>query len=261
MARRAFLVAINDYKVSKWNLRGCVNDAVALKRILEGQFQFEPQHIAMLLNEHATRAAIIAGLTDLLAAAHAGDKLVFMFSGHGTQKLRQADGEDDSKDECIVPYEINYDALISDDELFSIISPAITPGIKFTAIYDCCHSGTLVRETEIDENGEFIDSVLNRCVFLPDLAELQTRPIQIGPYNVLSACKDDETAADLRSVGERGEARGAFSYSLHQVIQNNNGISFGALETPVLASIRQVSPRHAQEPQYVLVNPSRSVFD
>ena len=262
MARRAFLVGINEYRQSQFNLRGCVNDINSLQSLLTSRFDFLESDITTVVDNQATRENILAGLTALVQGAAAGDVLVFGFSGHGTQKIHVDESEIDGKDECIVPYELDFVSLISDDDINNIITPNIPPdgSIRFTAIYDSCHSGTLEREIFRLFTGEeetlVINRTINASVFWPmDLPS--RRDVSIGPYDILSACADNETAADLANV--EGVPRGAFSYALHRTIEETSDIRIADLEETVLNRIRQVS-RHTQNPQYIAFDSSRRVF-
>ena len=88
---------------------------------------------------------IKAALVNMVANAQPGDSLVFHFSGHGTQVPTDDPKEEDGKDEAICPCDMN---LICDDDLRAILSP-LKPGVKFTFVADCCHSGTLLDHKEV----------------------------------------------------------------------------------------------------------------
>ncbi len=81
----ALLIGINDYeKVS--DLDGCVNDVENMKTLLRDKFGFAEENIKILVNEYATRKAILETFQEhLIARAKQGDLVVFHFSGHGSQ--------------------------------------------------------------------------------------------------------------------------------------------------------------------------------
>jgi len=166
MSKKAFLVGVNKYKVEQYNLGGCVNDAKSLKGILEKQYGFNSNDISLITDSDATRESILGGLRNLLDGASAGDTLVFGFSGHGIQKPNNVlANEADGKNEAIVPYEISWNSLITDDELNAeILKKVNSPEISFTAIYDCCHSGTMFRDIQFNQDGSLVVSVINRVV-------------------------------------------------------------------------------------------------
>src|SRR5688572_9205830 len=115
--KKALLVGINQYSLAKYDLRGCVPDVHGLRRILIQSLGFDPDAVKLLLDRDATGEAIRSGISNLLAGSSAGDILVFGFSGHGTQKGFGVEGEIDGKNEALVPHDVNYESLITDDEL------------------------------------------------------------------------------------------------------------------------------------------------
>ena len=71
-------------------LRGCVNDANAIQKMLITHFGFQPNMVQMLIDTdqsgpQPTGAQIKKSLKTLVQASKPGDVLVFHFSGHGTQ--------------------------------------------------------------------------------------------------------------------------------------------------------------------------------
>jgi len=255
MARKALLIGINKYEQSP--LAGCVNDVLAMRDILIAQYQLQPSAIRILAEADATSAGIRAEIGQLLTGISASDQLLLYFAGHGTQKGYNAVGEEDGRDEAIVPVDMSYSTLITDNDLFDLIAPRVAEaGAHFSAVYDCCHSGTMVRDVEIE--GDDINIVSNRCIFIPLPVELKIRSLALGPFNVLSACQDAETAADLKI---NGMPRGAFSYALQSILAQNPDILLGQLDSKVLEVIKRVSPKHVQNPNYTITDkPSTKLF-
>lgn len=262
MTKKALLVGINSYK--KAPLRGCVNDANAMRTILKELFGFHSSNIKVLFDHAATSSAIRKGIAQLVSSASNGDTVVFFFAGHGAQIGIGAPDEADEKDETIVPVDMSYKNLISDNYIYeNLVRPFEDKNASLTAIFDCCHSGTILRDVTFDPiTGEPVVEVLNRC--LPDfflIDQLTTRSLGLAmPVNGLSACKDDETAADLRNVNGTGVARGAFSYAFHKLIKARPDITYGEIEDRILDEIRLVSPKHKQTPQLQLVDAEQGVF-
>src|SRR3989338_3231687 len=48
----------------------------------------------------------------------------------------------DGFDETVLPCDYATAGQITDDEMFSIMIQPLPPGARFTAVMDCCHSGT-----------------------------------------------------------------------------------------------------------------------
>ncbi|MGH8855385.1 MAG: caspase family protein, partial [Telluria sp.] len=141
--RRALCVGINRYPTAP--LYGCLADVDAWTRTL-GRLGFDDP--VTLLNEHATRDAILAHLTQLVQTSRPGDVIVFQYSGHGTfvQDLDgdEADGDTPGQDEAICPVDFTSGALIIDDDIGRIFN-LLPDGVNLTCFMDCCHSGTVSR--------------------------------------------------------------------------------------------------------------------
>jgi len=101
MTVRALLVGINDYPSAP--LRGCVPDVEAIWNILIEEYAVNPDHVRLLLDQRATKAAVLVRLRWLLEQSVPGDVALFWFSGHGSQ-VRDRDGDElkDNKDELLV---------------------------------------------------------------------------------------------------------------------------------------------------------------
>lgn len=142
MEKRALCVGINDYGHANQNLKGCVNDAKAWRKLLTDHYDFPAANVKHLIDGQATKAAILAGLDTLLKGAKSGDVLVFTNSSHGTYRADQ-DGDEGRYDEALCPYDCE-DNLILDDELRELFAN-MPKGVRLTVISDSCHSGTVTR--------------------------------------------------------------------------------------------------------------------
>jgi Caspase domain len=150
---RALLIGINEYKdPTITDLRGCLRDVENMSGTLTQSFGFEPGAIKTLPN--ATKAEIIKAFEEhLIAASDAQTAAVFYYSGHGSQvpDLDQVK-ESDGLDETIVPSDSwrsaghdNKD--VTDDELHALFARLTAKTKYVTAIFDSCHSGSVVRGT------------------------------------------------------------------------------------------------------------------
>lgn len=142
MSKRALLVGINTFAHPEWRLRGCINDTLAVRQALTDYFGFQDESIRILHDAGASAQGVRAGLAWLLSDYDGGDVRVFHFAGHGTQVPDQDGEEWEGADEVIVPYDHDWNAPFRDDDL-RVIFDAIPPGVNFTFIADCCHSGTI----------------------------------------------------------------------------------------------------------------------
>ena len=141
--RRAVCVGINRYPTAPLN--GCVADARAWAQAFRQLGFDEP---VVLVDETATRAAIIDALRSLVTTSAAGDVIAFQYSGHGTQvddlNGDEADGDTPGKDEAVCPVDFASGAFLIDDDIGEICNQ-LPDGVNFTCFFDCCHSGTISR--------------------------------------------------------------------------------------------------------------------
>ena len=85
MANRALLVGVNKYRIAGSDLSGCVNDVTNMSDILLRHFGFTTKEIRILVDERATKKNILDRLKWLVNKAKGNDRLLFHFSGHGSQ--------------------------------------------------------------------------------------------------------------------------------------------------------------------------------
>jgi len=104
MAQRALLVGINKYKMANSDLSGCVNDVTNIRDGLIKFFGFTIDDIRVITDDRATKKAIMERLTWLVKGAKAGDRMLFHFSGHGSQvRDREGDELKDKMDDPLPP--------------------------------------------------------------------------------------------------------------------------------------------------------------
>lgn len=141
--RLALCVGIDRYAAAP--LGGCVNDAHAWVNAL-GRLGFGGART--LLDQQATRAAIVDQLHALVGGSRAGDVIVFHYSGHGTSVPDydgdEAGGDTPGFDEALVPYDGDDGELLVDDDL-RVLFGALPDGVNLTCFFDCCFSGTITR--------------------------------------------------------------------------------------------------------------------
>ena len=206
MSKNALLVGINAY--NGYPLQGCLNDVLAMEHFLEG-LGFTCKS---LTDAQATCASIRSGLEALISNAKTGDTILFHYSGHGAQvpdhanlPSRKADG----LTEVLCPVDFNFynGTYITDHELHSLFS-LLPEGVVAEVILDCCHSGTALRDVEIQSKTIAVPNDVNeKRVLSKDLVLLDAN----AQNNVVlwSACKANETAADAYIANTY---HGAFTY-------------------------------------------------
>ncbi|KAL6595635.1 hypothetical protein ACP70R_047975 [Stipagrostis hirtigluma subsp. patula] len=152
----ATLVGCN-YGGTRYELRGCINDVLAMRDVLVARFGFAPADVAVLTDGdgHAsvlpTGANVKRALADMVARASPGDVLFFHYSGHGTLVPPVRPGRH-GEDEAIVPCDFN---LITDVDFRELVD-RVPRGASFTMVSDSCHSGGLI-DNEKEQIGPSVD--------------------------------------------------------------------------------------------------------
>ncbi len=247
MASRALLVGINRYILPGCDLQGCVNDVTNTRDVLLKYFGFSVEDVRLLVDQRATRKEILERLEWLVRDAAAGDRLVFHFSGHGSQ-VRDRDGDElkDHLDEVICPHDMDWDGnYISDDDLRGLFSK-VPEGALLEVILDCCHSGTGTREMQALSLLPMELAMQPR--FLTPPADIQARVEEELPIRrllrgtnprghvLLAGCRENQTSADAFISGA---FNGAFTYYLCKHLRDTGGqITRGELLRRVRASLR-----------------------
>ncbi len=148
--RKALLVGVDRYAGAGMDLEGCVNDVFAVSQVMQKRFDYQTGDVRLLTNERATADALRERLEWLLADAVAGDHRVLYFSGHGA-RLPSYNALEvvDQVDECLVMHDFDWDrpgSAFVDDE-FAAFYSQLPFGVRFTAIFDCCHGGGMSRSS------------------------------------------------------------------------------------------------------------------
>lgn len=208
-ARKALCIGIDAYPAPN-ALAGCVNDARDWAAAL-GTLGFD---VNLLLNQQATRDAMLASIRQMIGAAQPGDVLIVQYAGHGTQ-VPDLDGEEtEGKDEALVPVDFTGGAFVIDDDLRGVLS-ATPDGVNVTCFMDCCHSGTNTRMFGATPGTQLDGS---RARFLPMTAALAEAHIAMrsrmpralvaprtpdGMREVnFAACRSDQVAFETNGSGD-----------------------------------------------------------
>ena len=164
--RKALLIGIN-YFGSKSQLRGCINDVKNMSTYLNGNFGYAREDMVILTDDQQnpmsqpTKQNILRAMHWLVKDAQPNDSLFFhysggpflpstltrrqlikLFPGHGGQTEDLDGDEDDGYDEVIYPVDFRQAGHIVDDEMHRIMVQSLRPGVRLTAIFDSCHSGS-----------------------------------------------------------------------------------------------------------------------
>ncbi|KAJ9069730.1 Ca(2+)-dependent cysteine protease [Entomophthora muscae] len=147
--KKALLIGIN-YFGSKAELKGCINDVQNISNAFLPKFGFDPTNVTILTDDQQhplrvpTHDNIIGAMRWLVEGASPGDSLFLHYSGHGGTKKDEDGDEEDGYDETILPLDFEQKGEITDDTLFDILIRDLPKGVRLTAIFDSCHSGSVL---------------------------------------------------------------------------------------------------------------------
>jgi len=149
----ALIIGIGSYTSPKISpLSTPVNDARSMKLFVEDNFLGEKK-ISLLIDEEATRKAILDQLKEMIKTVNKGDQFVFYYSGHGSQIPDENNEEADGLDETIVSVDADFYGgkwhnMIIDDELDSLLKQIEDKGVDVLVISDACHSGSITKSLD-----------------------------------------------------------------------------------------------------------------
>jgi len=231
-AKWALLIGINTYPnfAPRGQLAGCVNDVQVIRQVLTGSFAFPEDHITLLADEQATREGILAAMKELVARVGKDDIVVFHYSGHGSQMTDREGDEPDGLDETILPCDTGRGSYpnrdISDDEIYLWLKDLTAKTSSVTLIFDCCHSGTITRDSFGGEM-RWIEADLRPPDQLPP-SPIPARALldagrDLGPsgwlplgerHVLIAGCSSEERSYEMEEPA--GVRHGALTYFLTQ---------------------------------------------
>ncbi|KAI1848353.1 hypothetical protein JX265_008867 [Neoarthrinium moseri] len=285
--RKALLVGIN-YFGQRGQLRGCINDVKHMSAYLVEKFGYKREDMVILTDDQhnpmsqPTKQNILRAMHWLVKDARPNDSLFFHYSGHGGQ-TKDLDGDEaDGYDEVIYPVDFRAVGHITDDEMHRIMVRPLQAGVRLTAIFDSCHSGTaldlpyiystqgMLKEPNLaKEAGQGLLGVIS-SYSQGDIAGVAKNVMGFfkkatsgeDAYNrtlatktsaadviMLSGSRDDQTSADATIASQ---ATGAMSWAFISALKKRPQQSYVQL----LNSIRdELATRYTQKPQLSCSHP------
>ncbi|EWC45522.1 metacaspase-1A [Drechslerella stenobrocha 248] len=285
--RKALLIGINYFN-QRGQLRGCINDVKNMTTFLNERYGYAKEDMVILTDDQQnprsqpTKANILQAMHWLVRDARPDDSLFFHYSGHGGQQKDTDGDEDDGYDETIYPVDFRTAGMIVDDEMHRIMVTSLQPGVRLTAIFDSCHSGSaldlpylystkgVLKEPNLAKEaangllgafaaynkdglsgmastlGGFIKKAKNSSSADTISKRTKTSPADVVQW---SGSKDVQTSAD---TVEGGEATGAMSYAFINALKKNGQQSYQEL----LVNIRdELEGKYDQKPQLSCSHP------
>ncbi|KAG8922039.1 Ca(2+)-dependent cysteine protease [Tulasnella sp. 418] len=257
--KRGLFIGINYLAAPRAQLEGCINDAKKMRDFVITRFDYNEEDTLLLTDDtrdprnYPSKANIIRAMLWLVQDARSNDSLFFHFSGHGGFVKDKDGDEEDGYDEAIYPADYKKAGIIIDDYLHSILVQRLPMECRLTAVFDSCHSGTVldlpyiystqgiikrtraivdtasrIREAvgasvQGDLGGVIrgINGVLKNTTGGNYRAGKYARMMKSHPANAISwtACRDHERDADTRVAGQ---ITGAMSFAFMSAL----GMSF-----------------------------------
>jgi hypothetical protein len=206
-APRAVLVGIGSYanadSAGLKTLHGPKNDVTSIRAILTERYGLTEANTTVLLDQQATRSALLSALRRVLVdEALPGGVVLFYFSGHGSRVYDSSLDEPSQLDSTILPYDARTQEQpldITDDELGTLVAASLAKGAKPVVVLDSCNSGTgmrFVAQARSAPPAKRTAPVTGRAVAPQALREVT------GGYGILlAAAQDNEEALEMERDG------------------------------------------------------------
>ncbi|KAI0365757.1 hypothetical protein BV20DRAFT_1056153 [Pilatotrama ljubarskyi] len=156
--QRALVIGINYTAGSVDGQLQCAHrDARAWCNLLKETYKYRAEDITLMLDEEGwdpallpTKKNILVQIARLVHGLKSGDRIVFFYAGHSGQLPSDSVNEEDGFDECLQP--AHHDSwssgksaeIILDNDLRRYLVDPLPEGASLTAVFDSCHSGTLL---------------------------------------------------------------------------------------------------------------------
>ena len=102
--RRALVIGIGQQEDKGWGKINGDRDVPYVMEMLKNA-KFKTGNVKTLVNQQATKAAIVNAFKALASQSKRGDVVYVHFSGHGQQMKDMHNDEKDGLDECWIPYD------------------------------------------------------------------------------------------------------------------------------------------------------------
>ncbi len=249
----AVVVGISKFSNPDLDLKYASKDARDFYDYLTTDGHFAPDHVALLLDEQATRKNILSAVGEkfLPAVVKPGDLVVIYFSGHGSPSDPKVGGVNylitrDTNTEDV------YGTGIAMQDFAKLIKDRV-PTDKVVLVLDACHSGNVSEENK----GLVREANLNAQQLAHETGRLIVSSSE--PSQMSWESKDRSNGVfthflieGLKHEGEQTTLADAFGY-MKEKVQEEVLADRGAMQTPVMTgdldakllalSSRPASPR------------------
>jgi hypothetical protein len=208
---RALLIGVGRYAHFEEKLNGVSLDLGMMKELSQ-LMGFKEHGIKVLENEQASTAGVNEAIEDwLIRGTGPQDRVLFYFSGHGSQVPDENNDEKDHFDEVLLLYDATLterhgrqtlNGVLLDDHFGSMLAKIRSRNIL--VILDACHSGSATRSVRLTARSIPIHNAQVKYFYYSpmleaaggsgrfDVMEPDASTAAAGRYVAISACRDDE---------------------------------------------------------------------
>ena len=208
---RALLIGVGRYAQFEEKLNGVSLD-IGMMREFVHLMGFKSHEIKVLEHEHASAANVYNAIENwLINGVRADDRVLFYFSGHGSQIPDENDDEDDQFDEVLLLYDTvlaekrgqqTLNGVLLDDHLNHMLARMKSRNIL--VILDACHSGSATKRMQLSSRSfQTGQAKVKYFYYSPlleaaggsgsfDLMKPRAIPGSESHYVAITACRDDE---------------------------------------------------------------------
>lgn len=221
--KNALLVGIN-YENTEYQLNGCINDVSLIRNYISQKGFSNITMFTDKTDKKPTKNNIITELQNFLINSNENDLLYFHYSGHGSYVQDYNNDELDAKDETIVSQDLKN---ITDDELISVIKQKLPKNRTLIAVFDSCHSGTVL------DLKYSISNVNNKFYITENMKYDDIHPNII----LLSGCLDSQYSQEC--VTNTG-VNGLLTWALYETLTKNNNLSLKSIYLSVKNILKDI---------------------
>lgn len=233
--RRALVIGIGQQEDKTWGKINGERDVPFVEEMLKNA-KFKTGNVKKLVNQQATKEAIVKAFKSLASQSKCGDMVYVHFSGHGQQMKDVHNDEKDGLDECWIPYDAyrkpcemdRGEKHLTDDEVnyyLNAIRDKIGDTGKMLVVIDACHSGGATRgdEDEVVRGVEDIFEAIKSFIWGSSTEKGKTDVNPNAQVNkerwiTISACKSDQVNFEMKSP-----AVGKLTYAIYKKVMESIG--------------------------------------
>lgn len=208
---RALLIGVGRYAQFDEKLNGVSLD-IDMMREFAHLLGFKSQAIKVLEHEYASTEKVYSTVENwLVKGVGPEDRVLFYFSGHGSQIPDENNDENDQFDEVLLLYDVAIKAqsrpqtltgVLVDDDFNTMLARMQSRNIL--VILDACHSGSATRSLRLNPRSISVnDAQVKFFSYSPyvqtaggqgsfDVLDPETSGKISGRYVAIAACRDDE---------------------------------------------------------------------